>query len=116
MPTATEPTTAAAAPSSVKKLPHKIYTVAGQRRALFTLGAGRNCTLMDVPAALFELAASGCPTTDSYVVEQGLRPRADGDQLQALLADYLAQAKRHQAVPMTVFALTASLEAYAAAT
>ena len=70
---------------------------------------------MDVPAALYDLAVSGTETPDSYVIERGLRPRAENEQLQALLEDYVHQAERHNAVPMTVFALTASLEAYAAA-
>ena len=115
MPTTATTAKTAPKPSSVK-LPHKIYTVGGQRRALFTLGSGPSCKLLDVPAALYEIAASGQPTADSYVVEEGLRPRADADELDALLTDYLAQANHHQAIPMTKFALTASLEAYALAT
>jgi hypothetical protein len=103
-------------PAAVKRLPHKIYTVRGQKRVLFTLGKGHDCKLMDVPAALYEAEGDrAVDADDSYVVERGLLPRAENDQLQALLADYVAQAKRHDAIPMTVFALTTSLEAYAAA-
>ena len=115
MPTTTRTTKTANKQSSVKRSSHTTYTIRGQKRALFTLGSGHDCKLMDVPAALLELAASGQVTPDSYLVEEGLRPHADKDQLDSLLADYLAQAKRHRAVPMTVFALTASLEAYATA-
>jgi hypothetical protein len=117
MPTTTKAPKTAKKPSSAKTLPHATYTVRGQKRALFTLGTGEDCKLMDVPAALLELAASGQDTPESYVVEVGLRPRGPGgkDELAALLAEYLAQAERHQAVPMTKFALRASLEMYAAA-
>lgn len=103
--------------SSRKRLPHTIYTVRGQKRALFTIGPRNDQKLLDVPASLLEIAASGKATPDTYVVEEGLAPRGPGgqDELDALLADYLAQAERHQAVPMTVFAHEASLEAYAAA-
>jgi len=103
--------------STVKTLLHTIYTIRGQQRALFTLGSGDDSKLMDVPAALLEIAASGQATPESHIVEEGLSPRGPGgkDELDALLADYLAQAERHQAVPMTVFAHEASIRAYAAA-
>lgn len=113
MPQTTTPK-ATAASSAAKKLPHKLYTVGGQKRALFTLGSGADCQLMDVPAALLDIAASGRETADSYVVERGLRPRVNAAELQALLTDYLAMAKRHQAVPMTVLAIGDPAEAYAA--
>jgi hypothetical protein len=102
--------------NNVKQLPHKTYTARGQKRVLFTLGKGHDCTLMDVPADLYEVAGErAADADDSYVVECGLRPRADNEQLQALLADYLDQAKRHNAIPMIAFSLTAALEKYAAA-
>jgi hypothetical protein len=109
------PTTEAPTTTSPKKLPHKVYTVRGQKRALVTLGSGEACRLMDVPAALLDIAASGQPTPDSYLVEEGLRPRVNADELNALLEDYLGVAERHQAIPMTVFAMTKALDdAYAA--
>ena len=113
MPTTTTPKKQ----SSVKRLPHTTYTIRGQKRALITIGPRNDQKLLDVPAALLEIAASGKATPDTYVVEEGLAPLGPGgkDELDALLADYLAQAERHQAVPMTVFAHEASLEAYAAA-
>lgn len=107
--------TTTAKKANVKKLPHRFYTVGGQKRALFTIGKGHDCRLMDAPAALYDLAVAGNDTADTYVVERGLLPRAENDQLQALLEDYVGQAARHDAIPMTVFALTTSLEAYAAA-
>jgi hypothetical protein len=111
----TENSTTTAAPSSPKKLPHKTYTVRGHKRALVTLGTAENCRLMDVPAALLDIAASGQPTPDSYLVEEGLRPRVNADELNALLEDYLSVAERHQAIPMTVFTMTKALDdAYAA--
>ena len=109
------PTTEAPTTTAPKKLPHKVYTVRGQKRALVTLGAGENCRLMDVPAALLDIAASGQPTPDSYLVEEGLRPRLHAEEINALLEDYLDVAERHQAIPMTVFAMTKALDdAYAA--
>ena len=69
-PTTPESTTA---PSSPKKLPHRTYTVRGQKRALLTLGTGEHSKLMDVPFALLDIAASGQPSADSYLVEEGLR-------------------------------------------
>jgi len=111
--TATAPSTTGQ-PAAPRKLPHKVYTVAGQKRALVTLGSGEDCRLMDVPAALLEIAAAGRPTPDTYLVESGLRPRVDADELQALLADYLAVAERHQAIPMTVFAMSNPAEEHAA--
>jgi hypothetical protein len=111
----TENSMTTAAPSSPKKLPHKTYTVRGHKRALVTLGTAENCRLMDVPAALLDIAASGHPTPDSYLVEEGLRPRVNADELNALLEDYLGVAERHQAIPMSVFAMTKALDdAYAA--
>jgi hypothetical protein len=101
--------------NNVKKLPHKIYTVRGQKRALFTLGTGHDCRLMDVPADLYEAdGALAVDADDSYVIECGLLPRADNDQLQAVLDDYLAQAKRHGAIPMIRYSSTASPQAHAA--
>jgi len=98
-----------------RKLPHATYTVRGLKRALFTLGTAEHSKLMDVPFALLDIAASGQPTADSYLVEEGLRQRDPTGELQALLADYLATAERHQAVPMTVSAIGgAVLEARAA--
>jgi hypothetical protein len=115
MPTTTKTPESTTGPSSPKKLPHRTYTVRGQKRALFTLGTGEHSKLMDVPFALLDIAASGQPTADSYLVEEGLRPRDPTGELQALLADYLATAERHQAVPMTVCAISgAVLEARAA--
>jgi hypothetical protein len=109
------PTTTATPTTSPNRLPHKVYTVRGQKRALVTLGTGEACRLMDVPAALLDIAASGQPTPDSYLVEEGLRPRVNADELNALLEDYLGVAERHQAIPMTVFAMTKALDdAYAA--
>lgn len=101
--------------NKVKVLPHRRYTVKGQKRVLFTMGKGHDCKLLDAPAHKADEVAAGLETPGVYVVERGLMPRAQKDQLTALLDDYVAQAKRHQTVPMTVFALTASLEAYAAA-
>lgn len=111
MPTTTTDKTTAA----VKPLPHKTYTIKGQKRVLFTRGRGHDCKLIDVPAGLLQIAATGAETPDTYVVESGLRPRADNEQLTALITDYVEQAGRHQAVPMTVFASTVSIDAYAAA-
>lgn len=109
------PTTTDKPKATVKPLPHKTYTIKGQKRVLFTRGRGHECELIDVPAGLLEIAATGVETPDTYVVESGLRPRADNEQLTALIADYVAQAEHHQAVPMTVFASTVSIDAYAAA-
>lgn len=114
MPTITDTPKTAASPSSAKTLPHATYTVRGQKRALLTLGSGENSRLMDVPAALLELAASGQCTPDSYLVEEGLCPRDAAGELQALLVDYLAVAERHQSIPMTVFAMAPELQAHAA--
>jgi hypothetical protein len=104
------PTSTTNKPASVKKLPHEIYSVRGQKRALVTIGSGENCRLMDVPAALLDIAASGQRTPDSYLVEEGLRPRLNADELNALLYDYVDVAERHQAIPMTVFAMTKALD------
>jgi hypothetical protein len=100
--------------STPRKLPHATYTVHGQKRVLLTLGTGEHSKLMDVPASLLDIAAAGHHTPDSYLVEEGLRQRDATGELKALLDDYLAVAERHQAIPMTVFAITPELRAHAA--
>jgi hypothetical protein len=118
MPTATLTPQTTTEPATTKKLPHATYAIRGQKRALITLGSGENCRLMDVPAALLDIAASGRTTPDSYLVEEGLRPRLHADEIQALVDDYLAMADRHNEIPMRrSFAsetTTADYSAYAA--
>jgi hypothetical protein len=97
-----------------KKLPHTVYTVAGQKRALVTLGTGEACRLMDVPAALLDVAATGRNTPDSYLLEEGLCPRRNADELEGVLTTYLAVAEREQAIPATWFAMDHPADARAA--
>lgn len=99
--------------SSAHTLP-ETYTVGGQKRVLFTVDTGEALKLMDVPASLLGIAAAGHETPDSYVVEDGLPQRDAAGEMDALLEDYLSVAKRHRAIPMTVFAMTPELQAHAA--
>lgn len=96
------------------QLPRATYTIGGQKRALFTVNTGESLTLMDVPASLLDIAAAGHQTPDSYLVEDSLPQDDAAGELNALLADYLAVAERHHAIPMTVFAMTPELQAHAA--
>jgi hypothetical protein len=108
------PATNATKAASPKKLPHKIYTVHGQKRALFTFGTGAKSRLMDVPAALLEVAATGRNTPDSYLLEEGLCPHTNADELEGVLGTYLAVAEREQTIPATWFAMDHPADARAA--
>lgn len=92
-----------------KQLSRAAYTIDGQKRVLFTVNTGESLKLMDVPASLLDIAASGHQTPDSYVVEDGLPQEDAAGELNALLEDYLAVAERHHAIPMTVFAMKSGL-------
>lgn len=94
--------------------PHRTYRIRGAKRSLLTLGQGPDCKLLDVPDVLYKLARQGTDVPGSYLVETGLDPTENAGELEALLDDYVAQAKRHQEVPMRCFALTVALQAHAA--
>jgi hypothetical protein len=103
-------------PIATAKRRHRTYTINGHiNRALFTVGKGDNCVLLDAPAVLQHIAAAGGYTPDTYFVERGLRPISMGDELNALLDAYVEQALATDAIPAKVYAADRSLIAYAAA-
>jgi hypothetical protein len=88
------------------------YIVDSRPRVLFTMSADGASKLIDAPAELYETAASGLATPDTFIVEPQLH---DGDQLEleAIVTDYLEQVARYSRVPMTFSRLGDFLEALA---
>jgi hypothetical protein len=88
------------------------YSVESRQRVLFTMSADGAGKLIDAPAELYETAATGVVTPDTFIVEPQL---ADGDtaEIQAIVADYLEQAALHARVPMSFSRLGDFLKALA---
>jgi hypothetical protein len=88
------------------------YTVGSQSRVLFTVSSDGVSKLIDAPAELYDIAATGLATPDTFIVE----PQADGDaqELEAIINDYLEQSVLHARVPMSFSRLGDFLKALAA--
>jgi hypothetical protein len=79
---------------------------------LFTLSDHGVSKLIDVPAELYEVAASGLATPDTFIVEPQL-PDGNTAELEAIITDYLQLAALHARVPMTFSRLGVLLESLA---
>lgn len=87
------------------------YTVDSRARVL-TIAADGATKLIDTPAELYEIAAAGVATADTYIIE----PHLDDDataELEAIITDYLKLAVLSARVPMTFSRLGDFLEALA---
>ncbi len=100
-------------PSSNRAVKRATYTVDSGPRVLFTISADGASKLIDTPAELYDAAASGLATPDTFIVEAQL-PEDDAQELEAIISDYLEQAAIHARVPMTFSRLGDFLETLAA--
>jgi hypothetical protein len=76
------------------------YQLGDLTRVLCTRISNGHTVLIDVPAALVDDAEEPLAANDVYVVEPQLS--ADGEELVAVVADYVQQVALHRRIPMTV--------------